>query len=192
VRYSDRLADNHIVASVGSKGDSYDNAMVESFSGRYKWELIYKQGPGFTTPAAFETAHYSQIVRANPAGSQYPEPLPNPGRFNLRCEHHRHERLVSVVLELHAQEVTRPFSHQRPDRHLAGDHGSPRRGRRGHPSDRSRHCHWRVSGHDRAGLGDRRWPAIFEKVMAADILVIGSAIWLGEKTSVATRVIERL
>jgi len=32
VRYSDRLADNHIVASVGSKGDSYDNALVESFN----------------------------------------------------------------------------------------------------------------------------------------------------------------
>lgn len=45
VRYSDRLADNAIVASVGSKGDSYDNAMVESFNGLYKWELIYKQGP---------------------------------------------------------------------------------------------------------------------------------------------------
>jgi multimeric flavodoxin WrbA len=36
------------------------------------------------------------------------------------------------------------------------------------------------------------WPALFEKVKAANILVIGSAIWLGEKTSVATRVIERL
>jgi multimeric flavodoxin WrbA len=36
------------------------------------------------------------------------------------------------------------------------------------------------------------WPAIFERVMAADILVLGMAIWLGEKTSVATRVIERL
>jgi len=32
VRYSNRLADNHIVASVGSKGDSYDNALVESFN----------------------------------------------------------------------------------------------------------------------------------------------------------------
>ena len=36
------------------------------------------------------------------------------------------------------------------------------------------------------------WPDILEKVLAADILVIGSSIWLGEKTSVATRVIERL
>jgi putative transposase len=45
VRYSDRLAANDIVASVGSKGDSYDNALVESFNGLYKWELIYPKGP---------------------------------------------------------------------------------------------------------------------------------------------------
>lgn len=36
------------------------------------------------------------------------------------------------------------------------------------------------------------WPAILAKVMAADILVIGSPIWLGEKSSVCTKVIERL
>ena len=36
------------------------------------------------------------------------------------------------------------------------------------------------------------WPEIYEKVKAADILVIGSPIWLGEKSSVCTRVIERL
>ena len=45
VRYSERLAENSIVASVGSKGDSFDNAMAESFNGLYKWELIYRQGP---------------------------------------------------------------------------------------------------------------------------------------------------
>src|SRR3954452_13699070 len=36
------------------------------------------------------------------------------------------------------------------------------------------------------------WPQIFERVMAADILVIEIAIWLGEKTSVATQIMERL
>ena len=36
------------------------------------------------------------------------------------------------------------------------------------------------------------WPALYEKVQAADILVLGSAIWLGEKTSVCTHLIERL
>ena len=45
VRYSERLAANDIVASVGSVGDSYDNAMAEAFNSLYKWELIYPQGP---------------------------------------------------------------------------------------------------------------------------------------------------
>ena len=36
------------------------------------------------------------------------------------------------------------------------------------------------------------WPMIYEKVQAADILVIGSPIWLGEKSSVCSKVIERL
>ncbi|MCZ6839216.1 MAG: flavodoxin family protein [Alphaproteobacteria bacterium] len=36
------------------------------------------------------------------------------------------------------------------------------------------------------------WPAIFKKVEAADILVITTPIWLGEKSSVCTKVIERL
>jgi len=36
------------------------------------------------------------------------------------------------------------------------------------------------------------WPAIQSKVMDADILILGTPIWLGEKSSVCTRVIERL
>ena len=36
------------------------------------------------------------------------------------------------------------------------------------------------------------WPAIFEQVMASDILVLCTPIWLGEKSSVCTRTIERL
>jgi multimeric flavodoxin WrbA len=36
------------------------------------------------------------------------------------------------------------------------------------------------------------WPEIHEKVMASEILVLGMPIWLGEKSSVATKVIERL
>ena len=36
------------------------------------------------------------------------------------------------------------------------------------------------------------WPAIYERVAAADILVLACSIWLGEKTSVATQVVERL
>jgi multimeric flavodoxin WrbA len=36
------------------------------------------------------------------------------------------------------------------------------------------------------------WPGLFEKVRAADILVIGTPIWLGEKSSVCSKVVERL
>jgi len=36
------------------------------------------------------------------------------------------------------------------------------------------------------------WPHILDKVMASDILIIGTPIWLGEKSSVCTRLIERL
>ncbi len=36
------------------------------------------------------------------------------------------------------------------------------------------------------------WPALFERVLAADVLVLMTPIWLGERSSVCTRVIERL
>src|SRR5690606_9793604 len=59
IRYADRLAANDIVASVGSKGDSYDNALAESFNGLYKWELIYRQGPwGGLDDVEFATMSY--------------------------------------------------------------------------------------------------------------------------------------
>lgn len=42
------------------------------------------------------------------------------------------------------------------------------------------------------GLASDDWPALTERVLAADILVLGTPIWLGDKSSVATRVVERL
>ena len=45
IRYTERLAEVGIVASVGSRGDSYDNAVAESFHGLYKTELIRHRGP---------------------------------------------------------------------------------------------------------------------------------------------------
>lgn len=42
------------------------------------------------------------------------------------------------------------------------------------------------------GLERDDWPALYAKVEAADILVIGSPIWLGERSSTCSRVIERL
>jgi len=45
IRYTERLADEGAVTSVGSKGDSYDNALAETVNGLYKAELIYRRGP---------------------------------------------------------------------------------------------------------------------------------------------------
>lgn len=45
IRYSERLADAGITASVGSVGDSYDNALAETINGLYKTEVIRKRGP---------------------------------------------------------------------------------------------------------------------------------------------------
>ena len=42
------------------------------------------------------------------------------------------------------------------------------------------------------GADRDEWPALYEKVQAADILVIGTPIWLGERSSVASRLVERL
>ncbi len=88
IRYTERLAANGVVNSVGSRGDSYDNAMAESIFGLYKTELIRNKGPwrglddlelstlewvdwfnhrrlfhelGRIPPAEFEDQHYRQI-----------------------------------------------------------------------------------------------------------------------------------
>ena len=91
VRYTERLAEAGVAASVGSRGDSYDNALAESFNGLYKTELIRKDGPwrgledvefatleyldwfnqrrlhselGMIPPAEFEAAHYHEEAPA--------------------------------------------------------------------------------------------------------------------------------
>jgi putative transposase len=45
VRYTERLAEVEAAGSVGSRGDSYDNALAESVNGLYKAELIHRRGP---------------------------------------------------------------------------------------------------------------------------------------------------
>ncbi len=71
IRYTERLADAGAVCSVGSRGDSYDNALAESVIGLYKTELIRKQGEwynqrrlhssiGDVPPAEFESTYYRE------------------------------------------------------------------------------------------------------------------------------------
>ena len=45
IRYTERRAEAGIEPSVGSVGDSYDNALAESVIGRYKTEVIRRRGP---------------------------------------------------------------------------------------------------------------------------------------------------
>jgi putative transposase len=87
IRYTERLEEAGIETSVGSRGDSYDNAMAESVIGLYKTEVIRHEGPwkgldevefatlewvdwfnntrllepiGYVPPAEFEEAYYRQ------------------------------------------------------------------------------------------------------------------------------------
>ena len=102
IRYTERLAEAGAVASVGSRGDSYDNALAESFHGLYKTELIGRRGPwrsvedvewatltyvewfnhrrlhgeiGMVPPAEYEVTYYRQTEPARLAVSQTTESL---------------------------------------------------------------------------------------------------------------------
>jgi transposase InsO family protein len=51
IRYTERLAEACIEPSVGSRGDSYDNALAETINGLYKTELIHRRAPWKTREA---------------------------------------------------------------------------------------------------------------------------------------------
>ena len=57
IRYTERLAEAGIEPSVGSKGDSYDNALAESIIGLFKTEVIWKRGPWRT----FEDVEFATL-----------------------------------------------------------------------------------------------------------------------------------
>lgn len=60
VRYSQTLAESEIVASVGSRGDSYDNAMAEALNSVYKAELIDRRTWSGLIDVMAETAKWVQ------------------------------------------------------------------------------------------------------------------------------------
>jgi len=92
MRYTDRLAEAGIEPSVGSRGDSYDNALAESIIGLFKTEVIQRKGPwrhmeavefatltwvdwfntrrllepiGYVPPAEYEARYYEHLRRPN-------------------------------------------------------------------------------------------------------------------------------
>ena len=99
IRYTDRLAEIGALASVGSVGDSYDNAVAEAQFGLYKTELIRRRGPwrgldhvevatlewvdwfnhrrlhtscGNVPPAELEEQHYRQNTAPQPVAAAQP------------------------------------------------------------------------------------------------------------------------
>jgi putative transposase len=64
IRYSERLAEAGIEPSVGSRGDSYDNALAETINGLYKAELIHRRAP-WKTKEAVELATLQWVAWFN-------------------------------------------------------------------------------------------------------------------------------
>ena len=65
MRYTERLADAGIEPSVGSRGDSYDNALAESVIGLFKAEVIRRKGPWRTLEAVeFATLTWVGLVQS--------------------------------------------------------------------------------------------------------------------------------
>jgi putative transposase len=58
IRHTERVAEAGAVTSVGSRGDSYDNALAESFNGLYKAELIHQRAWRGLDDVEFETLEY--------------------------------------------------------------------------------------------------------------------------------------
>ena len=96
MRYTQRLAEAGAVASVGSTGDSYDNALAEAFNSLFKAELVRNKGPwkniddleiavaeyidwfnhrrlhgeiGLVPPAEHEDTHYRHNPAPTPVGA---------------------------------------------------------------------------------------------------------------------------
>ena len=55
IKYTERLAEAGIEPSVGSVGDSYDNALAETINGLFKAEVIHRRGPW----RSFEAVEYA-------------------------------------------------------------------------------------------------------------------------------------
>ena len=64
IRYTERLAEAGVEPSVGSVGDSYDNALAETINGLYKAEVIHRRGP-WRSFEAVEFATLEWVDRVN-------------------------------------------------------------------------------------------------------------------------------
>jgi transposase InsO family protein len=112
MRYTGRLAEAGIAPSVGSRGDSYDNALAESIIGLFKTEVIQRKGPwrhcdavefatlswvdwfntrrllepiGYVPPAEYEARYYAQLRGPTPFEHDVTAGRPEPAPTADRC-----------------------------------------------------------------------------------------------------------
>jgi putative transposase len=111
MRSTERLAEASIAPSVGSRGDSYDNAMAESIIGLFKTEVIQRQGPwrhleavefatltgvdwfntrrllepiGYVPPAEYEARYYEQLREPTTIEDAVAAAIPQPASTDDR------------------------------------------------------------------------------------------------------------
>jgi putative transposase len=109
IKYTERLAEAKIAPSVGSVGDSYDNALAETINGLFKAEVIHRRGPwrsfevveyatlewvdwfnnrrllepiGNILPAEAEANFYATLERSHGRVTKINQPSANKGRFS--------------------------------------------------------------------------------------------------------------
>ena len=95
LRYTERLAQAGIAPSVGSVGDSYDNALAESIIGLYKTELIARRGP-WRTCEAVELATLEWVHWYNHRRLFGPLGHVPPAAFEAHYSHQLHESAMAA------------------------------------------------------------------------------------------------
>ena len=112
MRYTERLAEAGIAPSVGSRGDSYDNALAESVIGLFKTEVIQRKGPwrhlaavefatldwvdwfntrrllepiGYVPPAEYEARYYERLREATAIDDDVATGKADPAPTDDRC-----------------------------------------------------------------------------------------------------------
>ena len=133
IRYGERLAEIGAVPSIGTVGDSFDNALAETVNGYYKSELIYgptQTGPWKTIadaesatlgwvhwhntsrlhgylddlpPAEFEATFYATKRTDQPWSTPEPEPPHFPGRFTTQ---NRTRATANLMAQLEREEAS--------------------------------------------------------------------------------------
>ena len=95
VRATERLKDAGLEPSVGSVGDSYDNALAETINGLFKAEAIHRRGPGRNIKAVeFATLEWVDWFDHR----RLPEPIGNipPAEAELRDHAQNEERAMAA------------------------------------------------------------------------------------------------